>query len=321
MTLPATTAQSPSPSGEPVALNRPDLAPAVGGSDRRTVRPTSSRHWLRDRLAALTRGRGLVGIITIGLIVGLGVFAPVLAPYGPGEQIPGANLVGPSADHWLGTDAVNQDLLSRTLYGIRVDLLIIAIAVPIGASIGTLLGLASALWTRVDGPVQRAFDLLLAFPTVLLGIALAMVLGPGFVTVVTVVALTEIPIFGRLIRTTALRVRELPYVEAARVSGAGKAWILRRHILPNALDPVFVQLGLAMSIAVFVEGAMSFLGLGVVPPDPSLGSLINEGAAYAYHAPLFAVGPLVVVIALTLGLLLLSQAASRSAELPASRSA
>lgn len=312
MTLSPATPGAPLAEGRPQALNRPDLAPAESGAPANPARPPSSRHWVHDRLRALTRGRGLVGAITVGIVVLLGVFAPLLAPYAPDEQIPGANLLGPSAQHWLGTDAVNQDLFSRTLYGIRIDLLIIATAVPIGAVVGSALGLASALWTRLDGLVQRTFDLILAFPAVLLGIALAMVLGPGFGTVITIVALTEIPIFGRLVRTTALRVRELPYVEPAQVSGAGKLWILRRHILPNAVDPLLVQLGLAMSIAVFVEGAMSFLGLGVVPPEPSLGSLINEGAAYAYHAPFFAVGPLVVVMALTLGLLLISQAFSRA---------
>lgn len=184
-------------------------------------------------------------------------------------------------------------------------------AVPVGAVVGSLLGLASATWRHTDTVVQRLFDLMLAFPTIILGIALTVILGAGPGTVFLVVVLAEIPVFGRLMRTQALRVRELPYVDSATVVGAGRLWVLRRHLLPNSIDPLLVQLTIAMAVGVFIEGALSFLGLGIAPPTPSLGSLINEGARYAFHAPFFAVGPLVVVIALTLGLMLISQSLSR----------
>lgn len=272
-----------------------DGTPGVTGSSRRLFH-------------ALTHGRGLVGVILFGAVVLAGLLAPLLAPYGPDQQIPGANLLGPSADHWFGTDTANQDIFSRTLYGIRVNLIIIFLAVPLGATIGMLLGLVSAQFRWTDTLLQRTFDLILAFPTIILAIALTMILGPGLHTVFIVAALAEIPVFGRLARSVALSVRERSYVEAARTVGSSAAWILRNHILPNSVEPLIVQLTLAMSVGVFVEGAMSFLGLGVVPPTPSLGSLIQEGIAYAYHAPFFAVGPLIVVVFLTLGLLLISQA-------------
>ena len=262
-------------------------------------------------LYALTHGRGLVGTALVSIVVIAGLFAPLLAPFAPDQQIPGANLLGPSTQHWLGTDTVNRDLFSRTLYGIRVNLIITFIAVPVGAAIGSFLGLISATWRSSDTVLQRTFDLMLAFPTIILGIALTVILGPGLSTVFIVVVLAEVPIFGRLMRSQALKVRELPYVDTATTFGAGRLWVLRHHILPNSIDPLLVQLTIAMSVGVFVEGAMSFLGIGVVPPTPSLGSLINEGAAYAYHAPFFALGPLVVVIALTLGLMLISQSLSR----------
>lgn len=267
---------------------------------------------LPAQLRALTHGRGLVGTVAVGIIVLAGLFAPWLAPYAPDAQIPGANLLGPSAAHWFGTDAVNEDLFSRTLHGIRVNLLIVVLAVPTGAVIGGALGLASARFRRLDTLIQRSFDLILAFPAILLAIAVTMILGPGIRTVFLVVVLAEIPLFGRLIRGVALSVRERPYVEAARTVGASENWILRHHILPNSVDPLIVQLAVGMSTAVFVEGAMSFLGLGVVPPTASLGSLINEGAAYAWHAPFYAVGPLSVVVVLTVGLLFISQALSRA---------
>lgn len=263
-------------------------------------------------IRSLTRGRGLVGVIAVGIIALAGLAAPWLAPYAPDAQIPGANLLAPSPGHWFGTDAVNEDLFSRTLYGIRVNLFIVVAAVPTGAVLGTTLGLLSVRFARADTLVQRTFDLLLAFPAILLAIALTMLLGPGLRTVFLVVVLAEIPVFGRLVRGVGRSVRERPYVEAARTVGASENWILRHHILPNSIEPLIVQLALGMSVAVFVEGAMSFLGLGVVPPTASLGSLINEGAAYAWHAPFYAVGPLAVVIVLTVGLLLISQALSRA---------
>ena len=297
-------------------LNRPDLTPGDPARSTRHRRATSrggstaaSGHRL---MHALTHGRGLVGVILFGLVVLAGILAPVISPYSPDQQITGANLLSPSSSHWFGTDTANQDIFSRTLHGIRVNLLIIFIAVPLGAATGVLLGLVSAQWRWADTLMQRTFDLILAFPTIILAIALTMILGPGLTTVAVVVALAEIPVFGRLTRSVALSVRERPYVASARAVGASEAWILRNHILPNSVEPLVVQLALAMSVGVFIEGAMSFLGLGVVPPTPSLGSLIQEGVAYAYHAPFFAVGPLAVVVILILGLLLIAQALSRA---------
>ena len=263
--------------------------------------------------SALRRGRGLAGLILVGIVVLAGVFAPWLAPFAPDQQIPGATLQPPGGEHLLGTDSVGRDVLSRTLYGIRIDLLVVFLAVPVGAALGSLLGLAATRYDWLDTLVQRAFDLIIAFPTIVLAIALAMVIGPGVWTIATVIVLAEIPVFGRLMRTSVLTVRQAPYIEAARSVGADEGWIMRRHILPNCLEPLTVQLALAMSVGVFIEGAMSFLGLGITPPTPSLGSLIKEGTQNAYHSPLFVVGPLVVVVVLVLGLLLISQAlAARS---------
>lgn len=256
---------------------------------------------------ALLRGKGLVGLVLVGIVIVLGILAPVLAPYSPMEQIRGANLLGPGSTHWLGTDEVNRDLFSRTLYGVRADLAVVFVAVPIGAVIGTAVGVLTSWWQVTDVIAQRVFDLLLAFPSLILGILLAAILGPGLVTVGLVIVALEVPTFGRLVRTSVRTVREMPFVEAAQVSGATTWWVLRRHVLPNSLEPLTVQLALAMSVAVFIEGAMSFLGLGIRPPYPSLGSLIKDGVRLMYDAPVFTVGPLAIVVALVLGLLLVSQ--------------
>ncbi|MCR1781122.1 ABC transporter permease [Nocardioides carbamazepini] len=263
-------------------------------------------------LHALRHGRGLAGLVLVGAVVLLGVLGPLLAPYGATEQVTGANLVGPSTGHWLGTDELNRDILSRTLYGIRADLVVVFAAVPVGAALGVLLGLVTSWWSVTDVVAQRAFDLLLAFPALILGILLTAFFGPGLLTVGIVIVALEIPVFGRLVRTAVRTVREMPFVEASQVVGAGPLWVLRKHVLPNSLEPLTVQLAVSMSVAVFIEGAMSFLGLGVRPPNPSLGSLIKDGVRLLHDAPFFAVGPLAVVVALVLGLLLISQSLSEA---------
>ncbi|MEV0059722.1 ABC transporter permease [Nocardia sp. NPDC050718] len=266
-------------------------------------------------LAALGRGQGLAGVVLIAVIALAGVFAGVLSPYDPLAQIPGANLLGPSGEHWLGTDHLNRDVAARVLAGIRIDLLIVLLAVPIGAVIGSLAGLAATVNPWADITVQRVFDLILAFPALILAIALAAVTGPGWHAVVIVIIATEIPIFGRQIRTAVLAVREQPFVEASEVIGADTWWTLRKHVLPNVIEPLGVQFALSLSLAVFIEGAMSFIGIGVRPPEPSLGSLIGESIANLDANPWMAIGPLTVVAGLTLGFLLIAQALGRARRL------
>ncbi|MGW5436675.1 ABC transporter permease [Nocardia asteroides] len=263
-------------------------------------------------LSALGRGQGLAGVVLIAVIALAGIFAGVLVAHDPLTQIPAANLLGPSADHWLGTDHLNRDVAARVLAGIRVDLLIVLLAVPIGAVIGSLAGLAATINPWADVAAQRIFDLILAFPALILAIALAAVTGPGWHAVVIVIVATEIPIFGRQIRTAVLAVREQPFVEASEVIGADTWWTLRKHVLPNVLEPLGVQFALSLSMAVFIEGAMSFIGIGVRPPEPSLGSLIGESIANLDANPWMAVGPLTVVAGLTLGFLLIAQALGRA---------
>ncbi|KXT56121.1 peptide ABC transporter permease [Gordonia sp. QH-12] len=259
---------------------------------------------------SLLRGSGLVGTVLVLAVVAAGVFGPLFLSHGADQQIEGAYLLAPSADHWFGTDDVNRDVLARTLVGIRVDLLIILIAVPIGAALGTLVGLVSVTVPLADSVAQRVFDVILAFPALILGIALAAILGPGALTVGIVIAIAEIPVFGRLVRTSVLRVREQPYVEAARVSGAGTGRILLRHVLPNSVEALGVQFALSLSLGVFIEGALGYLGIGVVPSTPSLGGLIAAGNNYLETNPWFSLGPLFVISALVLGLYLIAQSIS-----------
>jgi peptide/nickel transport system permease protein len=279
-----------------------DISVATALADER-------RRWELPR--ALRSRSGLIGLTLILIVVLAGTVGPLLVSVGPDTQSATA-LSGPSGAHWLGTDELGRDVFSRLLSGIRIDLIVIFVAAPVGAAAGTLIGLLATTLSVADTVAQRAFDLILSFPVLILAITLTALMGAGITTVAVVIAIAEIPVFGRLVRTTALTVRELPYVEAARVVGARRWWLLRRHILPNSVEPLTVQLAISMSQAVFIEGAMSFLGIGVNPPTPSLGSLIQDGMQYVYQVPLLPVGPLVVVCMLSLGFLLIAQAVSEA---------
>lgn len=262
----------------------------------------------RARPAALLHGRGLVGLILVGLIFAAGLLAPLIAPYRPTAQLAGANLVPAGLHHLFGTDEVDRDIFSRVLYGIRVDVIVVFVAVPIGALVGLVTGVLATIVRPADVAVQRAFDVILAFPPIILAIGFSAVLGTGLVPILIVVAAVEVPIFGRLVRSSILKVRELPFVQAAEVIGAGRWSIMWRHILPNAAEPLLVQLALSMSVAIFLESAMSFIGIGVRPPQPSLGNIIAGSVSQLSYNAMYAVGPLVVVGMLVLGFQLIAQA-------------
>lgn len=284
------------------------LNPAPPPAARNPRTTPRSRHPYRT---ALSTARARTGLVLVGLVVLAGLLAPLLAGHGPTDQS-GQSLAGPGTPgHLLGTDDLGRDLLSRVLYGIRTDLGIIAVAVPAGAALGCLLALVAAAHPVADTVVQRVFDLLLAFPGLILALAVTAILGPGRIPVVLVIALAEVPVFGRLLRGGVLVQREREYVTAARVGGGSGSRVLVRHILPNAADPLVVQIAVSLTVAVFIEGAMSFLGVGVRPPQPTLGAVLSQSMPYLAQAPQFAAGPLITVTALVLGLSLIAEALNR----------
>jgi peptide/nickel transport system permease protein len=263
----------------------------------------------RVRLAANSRALSAPsarwGLALVVLLVLLGIAAPLLTPYSPLTQGPDA-LLGPGLQHPLGTDEFGRDLLTRTLYGIRLDLLVAATAVPLGALAGVALGVLCALHPLVDVVLQRAFDVMLAFTALILGVTLAAVLGPGTAAVFWTVAGVNVPLFGRITRDAVRLEKDREYVLAARALGAGRLRILIGDILPNILDALIVQAALSLSTAVFVEGAMSFVGIGVTPPTPSLGALLRSGASFLDQNPAYALGPVTVVTGLVIGFNLLA---------------
>lgn len=253
------------------------------------------------------RPQGIAGLAVVGIILVAGAFAPLLAPYSPLQQGPSA-LGGSSLSHLLGTDQFGRDIFSRMLYGIRVDLFVGFVGVPIGAIIGTTLGLLTRSVKPVDVVIQRLFDILLAFPALILGLAIAALLSPGEFAIVLTIVVSNIPIFGRLARGAVLQQSEREYIVAARTLGAKGRRVLVRHVLPNSLDALVVQTALSLSQAVLLEGGMSFVGIGIQPPQPSLGSLLNESVLYLSTLPAFALGPMIALAGLVLGFNLIADA-------------
>ena len=263
----------------------------------------------RVRLAANSRALSAPsarwGLALVDLLVLMGLAAPLLTPYSPLTQGPDA-LLSLSPQHPLGTDEFGRDLLTRTLYGIRLDLLIAATAVPLGALAGVTLGVLCALHPALDIVLQRAFDVMLAFTALILGVTLAAILGPGMAAVFWTIAGINVPLFGRITRDAVRLEKDREYVLAAQALGAGRLRILVGDILPNILDALIVQAALSLSTAVFVEGAMSFVGIGVTPPTPSLGALLRSGASFLDQNPAYALGPVTVVTGLVIGFNLLA---------------
>ena len=253
----------------------------------------------------------VAGMTIIALLFTAGILAPWIAPYGVDAQSSNS-FATMSTQHLLGTDEFGRDVFSRVLYGIREDVAVTGIAVPLGAVIGTLLGLLCGLHRIADSLVQRIFDVMLAFTALVLGVAVsATAVGPGMSAILITVVLVNVPLFGRLTRSAVQSQRARDYVMAAEVVGAGRMRILLRHILPNALDALIVQVALSLSMAVFIEGAMSFVGIGVRPPAPSLGALLRTSINFMEQNPWYALGPIVVVTALVLGFNLIADGLNR----------
>ena len=248
-----------------------------------------------------------VGVLTLLVICALG--APVLSPYDPLQQHAGAELRPPSGQFPLGTDNLGRDLLSRIIFGSRASLLVGVVAVALGAGIGIATGLAAGYFGgAVDTVIMRFYDALLSFPAILLGIAVVSVLGTGMLSVAYALAIASLPTFARLMRSRVLAERERDYVLAARCCGAPDRRIMWLHVLPNAIAPLLIQISLAMGFSVLAESALSFLGLGTQPPDPSWGSMLNESRAYLRSSPWFGVFPGMALATLLLGLNFLADA-------------
>jgi peptide/nickel transport system permease protein len=240
----------------------------------------SSRHWLIWRQLRRQRA-ALVGGTILALLVLSSVFANILAPFDPTDQIPQASLHSPSRQFLLGTDVFGRDIFSRILYGGRISLRIGLISVIIAASFGIVLGLIAGYFGNwIDGLIMRLMDMLLALPGLLLALVIVAVLGPSITNVMLAVGASIVPVFTRVVRGSVLAAREQPYVEAALVAGCPVGLILRRHILPNIVAPVIVLATLNIGLAIIIGASLSYLGVGVQPPTPEWGAMLSDGRDY-----------------------------------------
>jgi peptide/nickel transport system permease protein len=245
------------------------------------------------------------GSAIIFLLVAAALFAPLIAPHNPLRQNLDKDLIAYSADHPLGTDKLGRDMLSRTIYGSRISLLVgvttVALSLTIGLAIGSLSGYFGG-WT--DQLIMRLVDILLAFPGILLAIAFTAVLGPGLDHVILALCLIGWTGYARLVRGEILALREREYIQAARALGCKPARVIARHLLPNLLPPLLIQATFGLAAAIIAEGSLSFLGLGVEPPTPSWGSMLNDGRQFLLVAPHLTTYPglaiMITVLALNL---------------------
>lgn len=258
-------------------------------------------------LAALRTPRGLTGTALVAVLCLAALLAPVLAPQGYDAQ--GSGSLEPGT--WpalFGTDELGRDILARALYGLRTDLALVGLAVPVSALVGTLLGLAGFLHRGLGTLLQRCLDVVLGFPSLILGISIALVLGAGWWALFVAIVVYGLPAFGRLARAGLLTQAQREYVHAAQVLGVPRTTIMMRHILPHALDPVIVQIAVGMVGGIFLESSLSIVGLGIQPPEPSLGALLNTGMRYMSAQHLYVLGPALLLLLLAWGLTLISDA-------------
>jgi peptide/nickel transport system permease protein len=250
---------------------------------------------------------GRVGLLLTGALVLLGIVAAAgLGPHDPLAQHPADQLTGPSAAYWLGTDQFGRDIAARTFVGIATSLRVVIVAVGLAATTGTLVGVAAGFFGGLaDAVAGRVTDVLFAFPAILLALTVVAGLGRGWFDTAIAIAIVYFPIFVRVARGPTLSVRESEYVKAGRVLGFSPARLLLRHVLPNVSAPVVVQVALALSWAVLTESALSFLGLGTQPPDPSLGLMVADARNLLTIAPWTLIAPAVAIVLVVIGFNLL----------------
>ena len=263
---------------------------------------TADRRWEVLRRAAGARLAPL-GAVVLLLAILLALAAPLVAPHDPLRQNLGNALAPPGRAHWLGTDNVGRDVMSRVIRGTRVSLVAGFVSVAIAALAGGLLGVLAGYWGgRVDGLVMRLMDAVLSFPPLVLALALGAVLGAGLTGVLIALGVVYTPTFARLMRGQVLAVKARDYVDAARALGAPGWRIAWHHVLPNAATPIVVQASLSVAFAILAEASLSFLGLGIQPPQASWGSMINAGRGYLQQAPWIVFGPGAALFVTVVGL-------------------
>lgn len=245
----------------------------------------------RPRLSRIMLGRlrrrplVVAAFAVLALFIGLAIAAPLAAPYDPFQLLPGAVLRPPSRHFPFGTDELGRDVLSRVIFGARISLRIGLVTISIALVLGGLIGLIAGFYGGVvDGALMAVMEVLLAFPQILLAMAILAMLGPNLTNAMIAVGISAVPVYARTARSTTLAVRSMDYVEAARAVGAGDGRVLVRHVLPNMVSPIIVLATAGVGIAILVAAGLSYLGLGAQPPIPEWGAMLSEARAYLRNA-------------------------------------
>jgi len=240
---------------------------------------------------------GKIGFIGVMTIIILSLLAPVIAPYDVTEMFTQDKLTGPGIQYFFGTDNFGRDVFSRVIFGAKVSLRVGIISVGIAASFGLLFGVAAGYFEgKTDNIIMRFMDILFAFPSILLALFIVSVLGPSITNTMIAIGIVNTPVFTRTVRATVISVKSMEYITSATSIGLKPKNIILRHIIPNILAPFSVQATLALSGAILTEASMSFLGLGIQPPDPSWGSMLNESRKYMEMAPWLVIFPAIFII-------------------------
>ena len=266
------------------------------------------RSRIRPLAAQIVANRRMtIGLVLAGGVVCLVLVGPLLISSDPLMQHLGFLLRPPDSRFRFGTDEFGRDIFIRVLYGGRVSLIVGAVAVPVGATIGVLLGIIAGYYgRRLDVLIMRPTEVVLAAPAIILGIALSSINGQGLLSIVIAIAIYNIPVFARLARAGAVGVVNREYVQAAVTMGARDREIIREHVFPNIVAPLVVQFGISFGVAIIIEAGLSYLGLGVQPPDPSWGSMLAYGQTYLSLAPWYAFFPGLLMVMLVLGVNLMA---------------
>lgn len=246
------------------------------------------------------------GTLLVSLVLLSALFAPIVAPYSPYDLDVSQMLLGPSRAHWLGTDEVGRDVLSRTIFAARISVEVALVAVGVGLIGGAVIGIIAAYAGGLaDLLLMRCMELLFSFPAILLAVVLMASLGTSVLNAMIAIGIVFIPGFARLSRASTTAVLSMPYIESARTIGMGNIRILFREILPNVVTPLLVEAAVAFAYAVLLESALSFLGLGAQPPEPSWGNMLNTGRGFMTQAPWLSIVPGLALFLCVLGFNLL----------------
>ncbi|WP_144557367.1 ABC transporter permease [Shouchella miscanthi] len=255
------------------------------------------RNWTDFLKRLLTNKSAITGGSLILILAIIAIVGPHFAPEGINEHTYENRLMGPSAENWFGTDQYGRDIFSRILHGMSTTFVIGFASVALAGSVGVAIGVISGYYGgRLDAFIMRIMDVLLAFPGIILALAIVATLGAGIENIILAIAISSFPVFARIARGSTLSVRKLEYIDAVRALGASDGRIIFKHILPNTLSPIIVQTTLSIATGVLAAAGLSFLGLGAPEPSPEWGSMLNDGRNYMYQAPHMTYAPGIAIV-------------------------